>query len=181
MAVKEVQLYRELRARLQSGYELLTAVENLFSSLEKVYRDAFFKIAKKYNEEYEDLIEFNIFLNEILEEPNEVTKYIFKNEIERKKYYLIEALRVKKIKIDKEIKKSTIRTGRMLSEYGKQIADKATLNKYKKQGIKKVQWIVTKDGRACEECEELNNKVFDIDKVPSKPHINCRCWLIAYK
>ena len=85
MAVKEVQLYRELRARLNSGYELLTAVENLFSSLEKVYRDAFFKIAKKYNEEYEDLIEFNIFLNEILEEPNEVTKYIFKNEIERKK------------------------------------------------------------------------------------------------
>lgn len=57
----------------------------------------------------------------------------------------------------------------------------STLDSYKEAGITKYQYIAN-GPRMCEECEELNGQVFDIDDVeaPLPPvHPNCVCAILA--
>jgi SPP1 gp7 family putative phage head morphogenesis protein len=49
---------------------------------------------------------------------------------------------------------------------------------YKDRGYSQVKWITADDDRLCDECEPLDNKVFDIDDAPSVVHPNCRCTFI---
>lgn len=43
------------------------------------------------------------------------------------------------------------------------------------QGHKKVRWVTSGDERVCSSCGELHGKIFDIDRVPERPHRGCRC------
>lgn len=49
-----------------------------------------------------------------------------------------------------------------------------SLNRYKKQGVKKILWLTFKP---CGICEQFNRRVYAIDKMPSEipVHPNCRC------
>lgn len=51
-----------------------------------------------------------------------------------------------------------------------------SLNRYRKQGVSKVIWLVF---HPCELCEPYSRRVFDIDKLPYEVprHVNCRCAL----
>jgi SPP1 gp7 family putative phage head morphogenesis protein len=53
--------------------------------------------------------------------------------------------------------------------------DNATLDGYKDSGVDEVEWHTNIDGRECKVCRERNGKIYKIDKVPPKPHRNCRC------
>lgn len=48
-------------------------------------------------------------------------------------------------------------------------------------GVEYVQWHTEGDERVCSDCDPLDGKIFPIDKVPDKPHINCRCWWTPVK
>ncbi len=52
---------------------------------------------------------------------------------------------------------------------------------WKRRGVKKVKWIASLGDRTCEKCKKLNGKTFDIDKVPKRPHKDCRCAIIKIK
>lgn len=50
----------------------------------------------------------------------------------------------------------------------------ATINRYREEGVKKVQFLAAKDERTCDECSSLEGEVFDIDDAPVIPiHPNC--------
>ena len=41
----------------------------------------------------------------------------------------------------------------------------------------KIVWETEKDLRVCEVCRNRDGKVYELKRVPKKPHYNCRCWL----
>jgi SPP1 gp7 family putative phage head morphogenesis protein len=54
----------------------------------------------------------------------------------------------------------------------------AAWDRYKQYGVEQVEWLTALDDRQCDECEELNGKIFPIDEAPDLPvHPNCRCTL----
>jgi len=56
--------------------------------------------------------------------------------------------------------------------------NQGSLIRYTQAGIEKVEWLSApiEEGRVCEECANLNGRIFPIDQVPPIPvHPNCRC------
>lgn len=160
-------------------------------------------LAKKiYKKADMDLVE------ELLEMYNPVTKYVFNHEVERKKSRFAESIiasNYKKGEIETPLKMSSrterkkshftestavsnnrmeeIKTAlnlwcRMVSQYAIEITDYATVKKYLADNVKYVRWITQKDRRRCQLCKSRHNKVYPIKKIPSKPHLNCRCYVV---
>ncbi len=49
---------------------------------------------------------------------------------------------------------------------------------YKDNKVSKVRWVAILDSSVCEDCEELNDTIFDADDAEIPPeHWNCRCIL----
>lgn len=60
------------------------------------------------------------------------------------------------------------------------ITDKAVEQAYLDNDVEKVVWVTIKDERRCVECRKRDGKIYDIAKVPPKPHLGCRCYLLPY-
>lgn len=113
---------------------------------------------------------------DMLEEVDPVTLYAFLQETDRKKQRLIEALAVaqnKNAEIDKALRYWAKQTG----QYAINSVDRARIDAFKAIGVKRVMWNTADDERVCEDCHPLDGQIFDIDKVPPKPHWGCRCWI----
>ena len=49
---------------------------------------------------------------------------------------------------------------------------------YNTVGVTKVEWMAVGDERMCPVCQELDGKIYPIDKVPNIPaHPHCRCYV----
>lgn len=113
----------------------------------------------------------------VLEEYDKVTKYVYTNEVDRKCLRLAESLIASDNKTE-EIDKALKLWSAMISQYAITAVDTATLAAYKSLGVREVVWKSIKDGRRCKVCMERDGKVYPIDEVPPKPHIGCRCYLV---
>lgn len=119
----------------------------------------------------------NDWILDMLEEVDPVTLYAFLPETERKKQRLIEALAVatnRNAEIDKALRYWTQQIG----QYADSSVFYARLEAFMQAGVSKVMWVIQDDDRVCEECEDLNGQIFDIDAVPPPPHWGCRCYLV---
>lgn len=117
------------------------------------------------------------YIIEMLDEYDPVTLYQFFPELERKKQRLIEALiasHQKQSEVDKALRYLTLQ----LSQYADKAELEATLQAYKDAGIKRVRWITQEDEKVCSTCFPRDGKVYDIDKVPDRPHYRCRCEIV---
>lgn len=111
---------------------------------------------------------------------NPVTKYIYKNELDRKRSRFAEGV------ISSDTPREEVELAkRLLVGLNKQFADDATFDSlvkaYEDDGVKKVRWITAVDDRRCQECKSRHNVVFDIDNIPPKPHLHCRCYVERVK
>lgn len=109
-----------------------------------------------------------------------VTGYVYDHETDRKRAYFVEGViadKHTKAALQRQAKKALRYWNDMTYEYADGVTDKARLKAFEDAGVKQVRWNALSD--ACEECQELNGEVFDIDDVPDKPHRHCRCWLTA--
>lgn len=156
--------------------------KKLYEWLDKVTREAFLMMAnlvyKDEANEDGDLAE--AWLSGVLDEYDPVTKYVYSNEWERKRQMFAEGI-ISSVNIkDKndERNKSMRYLARQATQYTITIADKAQLEAFKANGVKKVRWDSENDTRVCEECHRRHGKVYAIDKIPPKPHYGCRCHLI---
>ena len=107
---------------------------------------------------------------------NPVTKYIYKNEIERKRSRFVEGV------IASDAPREEIELAkRLLIATNKQFADDVTFDAvvkaYADDGVKRVRWVTAADDRRCTECGSRHGKVYEIDKIPQKPHLHCRCYV----
>ena len=122
-----------------------------------------------------DIMWIDGFLNEY----DPVTKYVFTREFDRKRARAFESLVA--TKNPKEADVALRYLAGQVRQWGDETTDKATLQAYKDNGVKRVRWNTEKDSRVCAICGERNNEIYDIDKIPDKPHPGCRCWLTPVK
>ena len=108
---------------------------------------------------------------------NPVTKYVYRNEIDRKRSRFAEGV------ISSEAPREEVALAkRLLIATNKQFAEdatfEATILAYKDDGVKRVRWITAEDDKRCKECKVRHGKVYRIDNVPPKPHLYCRCYIV---
>ena len=116
------------------------------------------------------------WVQKLLEDVDPVTLYRFYPEMERKADRLTEALIVatdKGREIEKALRWWTMQVG----QYADNCVFQARLQAMRYAGVEKVRWNTQEDERVCNDCDELDGRVFDIDMVPPTPHWGCRCWL----
>ena len=107
---------------------------------------------------------------------NPVTKYVFKNEIDRKRARFAESMLASTTPAE-EIALAK----RLLAATNAQFMDDVTfdtlIQAYKDNGTKMVRWVTAVDDRRCKQCAARHGKKYPIDNVPAKPHIHCRCYV----
>ena len=134
-------------------------------------------LMRQADDDIDDLVE--MYMANLLDKPNAVTKYSYDAEVLRKRDRQAEAVNAAGQRSEKEyeIKKAMRLWGQMVAQYADETADASTVQAFRDAGVKQVLWHTQRDQRVCRECDELDGKVFDIDALPDKPHWRCRCWI----
>lgn len=197
---KEVRIFSKLRNSLSALKfdELNKAERSALIYVKKTYEDLYdeyipylerivkknFKNVKTPKENVSDS-EVKKFVKDFLKTPDHVTKYIFNDETERKRSRMFEALIAMMIAGKKDYRAELKVCMRLWTRQIQQTADDITMasliESYKKAGVKKVVWHTQEDEKVCDECHELDKKVFDINNIPEIPqHYACRCYVTPY-
>ena len=167
-------------------------VHKLYKNINKIIKQEFLKVANKiYLEIYDEAIALGFdgdledldeaWIEEFFEEYNPITKYVFKNEIERKESRLFEALVANKIDNLQSYTYAERLMKTQVRQYSLDLEDSVTMAVYKAVGVKEVEWVAEHDHRTCGVCSELDGQVFKLNDVPEKQHYNCRCYLVPKK
>lgn len=121
----------------------------------------------------------DMYLLDMLSKPDPVTHYTYDTEVYRKRDRCKEAVNSVNGKLNKQLEmdKALKYWAQMTAQYADNVNDTATIKAFVDAGFQKVQWHTEEDDRVCSECDPLDEKVFDIDEVPDKPHWGCRCWI----
>lgn len=159
---------------------LYKVFDNLKENVRKSYKLLAQKIYLNFIED-DEAITMEWLDENVLDTYNEVTKYIFNSEFDRKRDRLVETLIGTKGKDKEQITKSRNLIARQISQYGIEVTDKALIQAYKDKGYKKVVWNTAKDEKVCNICAKRDGTVYNIDNLPTKPHYNCRCWYTPYE
>ena len=167
--------------------------------IDKLYKNIFQTIKKEYlavlnpiyQEIYDEALALGFdgdlrdldeaWIEEFFDEYNPVTKYVFSNEIDRKKSRLFEAVVANELDRLRSYKDAERLITQQIRQYGIDLEDAVAMAVYKDIGVEKVKWVAEHDHRTCGVCEELDGEIFPLDKAPSKQHYNCRCYLIPVK
>lgn len=194
------ELRREINRLDVMGFDMLNApnitkyTKELVSRLLKSNKREYLKIAKEATDEAKEDIEAlgvsatplvinGKYVDDVLGEYNPVTNYLYYPEAERKRSRLAEALITAVIvnsraDYHKELRRFADLWHTQTKQYGEKMVDKARIDTFKKNGIKRVKWETKEDEKVCKECNERDGKIYPIDKIPDKPHYNCRCWVV---
>lgn len=160
--------------------QVKSETESLFTKLKR-QSDRFYTGLLNHLAESMGFEEDKYDLNELLETYSGALLYSFATEMERKRERLFETMVAIDDMSDPEIftqqKKNIRNWNTQVEEFGVDIERNIFLSELRDSGIRKVQWMTAEDERVCTDCSDLNGIVFDIDNVPRRPHIGCRCWL----
>ena len=165
----------------------------------KLYKDVY-KIVKKeftsllnpiYQEIYDEALALGFdgdprdldeaWIEEFFDEYNPVTKYVFRNEMDRKESRLFESLVASSKEIRQSYKTAENLLVRQIGQYAIDLEDAVAKTVYKDVGVKFVQWHAEKDSKTCGVCSELDHQVFSLEEAPPKQHYHCRCYLTPIK
>lgn len=157
---------------------VMQEVNVLYSSIVVMIREVYLRLA---NSVYKDALRRSSlrsldeqWLDEILTGYDPVSKYVFTSEVDRKCARLIEAVLASSTK-SQEIDAAMRSMSLMAHVYAVRVTDEAVLDAYRDDDEDLVRWVAEKDEKTCSVCFRRDGKIYDIDELPSKPHINCRC------
>lgn len=160
---------------------VLKRYNELYDELMKLCEKMYLKVAINEYKKHSDVkVLSKSFITKLLNEYDATTLYVFAHEVTRKKSRAVESYIASggdKKQVDTAFKYFAA----MAAWYVITATDSARVQAYKDEGVKKVKWRAEKDGKECKICRERDNKVYDIDKIPTKPHLNCRCWVEKVK
>jgi SPP1 gp7 family putative phage head morphogenesis protein len=129
------------------------------------------------DDEVDELVE--MYLAGLWDEPNESTHYAFGPELERKRDRAKEAIIAvptqtqKQLELEKASRYVIQQSGFYVDITSQDAEKQAMVN----AGVKKVKWNIYGDDRVCKTCHDRNGKIYEIGKVPPRPHLRCRCYL----
>ena len=116
------------------------------------------------------------WVEELLEEVEPTAMYQFDREADRKAQRLIEILTVAEDR-GKEIDKALKAWTKQLAWFAIVVTDAAVVQAMEDAGIEGGFWITERDQRGWGDCHQLDGRWFQLEEVPRKPHIGCRCRL----
>lgn len=163
-----VSLYRRLD-RLNRRFLLEIAQE--------VYDDIFEELGRQPDRLFDAA-----WLNEILETTNEVTDYIYTNEVRRKRDRFFESLLVltygnyTDVDVLTLYKRARDLWSKQTEQYEINVVDYASRDAYRDLGYRSLRWNTQRDRKVCAECDERDGVVYPIDRIPDS-HYLCRCYL----
>lgn len=176
-----IALFGKLKA--VTSFDELNILQNVnlvYKKADEITREALYRLAVSVYKSLTDSDGFIItkewLTDNVLEYYDPVTKYVFVNELDRKRSRLFESLVASKNKTD-EINKALRLLSAMVANYAITVTDKVTIKAYSDLGYDKVKWITEHDDRRCKVCAKRDGKIYAIDSVPPKPHLLCRCYL----
>ena len=111
---------------------------------------------------------------------NPVTKYIFDNEIERKRARFAESVIASDTPIEEVALAKRLLAG-MNAQFMDDLTHETVIQAYRDNGTTRVRWVTSPDDRRCKQCASRHGKIYPIDDIPTKPHIHCRCWVEEVK
>lgn len=159
---------------------VIKASEKMYVKLEKANEKAFLKLAR---DRYKDITGEEAsekatlaWLLLFLLAYNPVTEFVYKNEVERKEARFAETMIASVNKLV-AIKRAQSLWLRQTEQFLVLVEDEAVLRGYKRNGVKRVKWFTQEDERRCPECAARHGKIYSINKIPPKPHRNCRCFV----
>ena len=114
---------------------------------------------------------------------NFVSGYLYESEAERKRLRLAEQMMTAKeyqsrTQYNDSVRRSANLWWTQAAHYMLEAVDKAYLKGLKASGVERVWWYTNIDGHECKVCRDRDGVIYDIDKVPPKPHRGCRCYWI---
>ena len=178
-----VRVFNKLKRKTRSLAKLdeatvLGYVTEAYTELNEITTPMLIKVAKRaYKDANPDGTLFEMWVLGYLDAFNPTSTYVYTKEAERKKYRSYEAIMSKNAKVEAfELAKRY--WAKMAAEYAIEITDAAMLQAYKDIGVKKITWVTEEDDRVCHTCLDREGKIYDIDKIPSKPHWGCRCYYL---
>jgi SPP1 gp7 family putative phage head morphogenesis protein len=173
---------------LQTKKHINKLYKDIYKTVKKEFQKALAPITEEiyiealemgFDGEVEDLDES--FIEEFFEEYNPVTKYVFKNEIDRKNSRLFESVVASTNEIHQSYKTAENLITKQVKQYAIDLEDKVAKTVYKALGIEKVMWVSEMDHKTCSVCAELDGEIFPLNEAPPKQHYNCRCVLTPVK
>lgn len=155
---------------------VMSATKDVYSKIDLYVRQMFLQLMQAvYKKVTKRTCPYNYaWLENFLLEYDEVSKYVYANEFERKRDRLAEAL-IASPKKNEEIDAALRYLSFMLTAYAVRVTDQVVLMAYRDMGIDAVRWKAEKDNKTCTICKHRNGHIYDIEQVPPKPHLNCRC------
>lgn len=155
---------------------VMSATKAVYSKIDLYVRQMFLQLMQAvYKKVTKRTCPYNYaWLESFLLEYDEVSKYVYANEFERKRDRLTEAL-IASPKKNEEIDAALRYLSFMLTAYAVRVTDQVVLTAYRDMGIDAVRWKAEKDNKTCTICKHRNGHIYDIEQVPPKPHLNCRC------
>ena len=155
---------------------VMSATKAVYSKIDLYVRQMFLQLMQAvYKKVTKRTCPYNYaWLESFLLEYDEVSKYVYANEFERKRDRLSEAL-IACPKKNEEIDAALRYLSFMLTAYAVRVTDQVVLTAYRDMGIDAVRWKAEKDNKTCTICKHRNGHIYDIEQVPPKPHLNCRC------
>lgn len=155
---------------------VMSATKAVYSKIDLYVRQMFLQLMQAvYKKVTKRTCPYNYaWLESFLLEYDEVSKYVYANEFERKRDRLAEAL-IASPKKNEEIDAALRYLSFMLTAYAVRVTDQVVLMAYRDMGIDTVRWKAEKDNKTCTICKHRNGHIYDIEQVPPKPHLNCRC------
>ena len=173
-----LQVKKHVSELYKSSYN--TVVSEFEAVANSIYQDIYDEaLALGFDGDIRDLDE--AWIEEFFSEYNPVTKYVFSNEIDRKKSRLFEALIASNTERFISYKRAEKLLIQQIKQYSIDLEDEIAMTVFKDTGVKKVQWVAEDDHKTCSVCNELDGKVFNLKDAPSKQHYNCRCYLVPVK
>ena len=155
---------------------VMSATKAVYSKIDLYVRQMFLQLMQAvYKKVTKRTCPYNYaWLESFLLEYDEVSKYVYANEFERKRDRLAEAL-IASPKKNEEIDAALRYLSFMLTAHAVRVTDQVVLTAYRDMGIYAVRWKAEKDNKTCTICKHRNGHIYDIEQVPPKPHLNCRC------
>jgi len=167
-------------------------IDKLYKAIYKDIKSEFTAILNPiYEEIYDEAVDLGFdgdirnldeaWVEEFFDEYNPVTKYVFSNEIDRKKSRLFESLVASAVERTQSYKTAEKLIVNQIKQYAVDLEDAIAKVVYEDTGVTWLQWVAEDDHKTCGDCKELDGQIFKLKDVPPKQHYQCRCVTIPIK
>lgn len=172
------RLFRQARTTSLDELNVIAVSHDIYDTALNETKQEMARLSRAVYERYGDREDFDgtAFVLALMLAYDPVTKYVYENEVDRKRARFVEGVLGSPSPLE-EIKLAERLWVSMNKVFADEVTFQTMIQAYRDMGVKKVRWVTSEDERRCATCGAMHGKIYSIDKVPPKPHRNCRCWV----